>query len=110
MSAYEDIVPFRKTSIEETQEEELRREGERRLKKARTLYDLVAEEVAKFLYEVMKNDQNDLQARLRAADMLATRQISKVAAQHAPLEGDIVESIDVVGIRDSIIEMMKKNG
>lgn len=65
--------------------------------------------VVKFLIELMHNEEEDTQARLRAADILMSRQIPKVAAKHAgPGDEDAIDTVDVAALRDSILEQIKK--
>lgn len=64
-------------------------------------------QVVQVLQEALSDD--DPQVRLRAADILLSRSIPKVAAKHAALaDDDIVDTVDVAALRESILEEVRK--
>lgn len=90
------------------------REAERRKVEAERARNLAAEaialasiEVVKVLMDALHDD--DAQVRLRASEILLSRSISKVAARHVTLSDDeVVDTVDVKALRDSILEEIKK--
>lgn len=54
-------------------------------------------------------EHEDPNIRARAAEMVMTRSIPKIAAQHVdPAGSDTIDSVDVQALRESILEEMKK--
>lgn len=90
------------------------READRRKAEAEKARNLAAEAIALASIQVVQvlmealHDE-DPQVRLRASEILLSRSISKVAARHAALSDDeIVDTVDVKALRDSILEEVKK--
>lgn len=90
------------------------REGDRRKAEAERARNSAAEAIALASIQVVRVllealDDDDPQVRLRASEILLSRSISKVAARHAALSDDeIVDTVDVKALRDSILEEVKK--
>ena len=74
---------------------------------------LAEEQVAYAAAKVIKTlvdslDDDDPQVRMRAADVLLSRLLPKVAAKHVDDGSGVIESADTVALRDSILEEIKK--
>jgi hypothetical protein len=76
-------------------------------KKAEVAVALAAPDVIRILFE--KLGSADEQVQLRAADILLSRLLPKVAAKHTADSGDIIESVDKIALRESIEELMKRD-
>jgi len=84
-------------------------EPEKAKKIAKMALDIATPEVVKFWLEIMRDPEQDINARLRASDLLGARQIPKVAAQHVSLDEDgVIDSVDIQGLRESILEQFNK--
>lgn len=83
-------------------------EAERTRQVAAEAIALLSIEVVEVLRDCLYNE--DPQVRLRAADMLMSRTVPKIAAKHIQQESDVIESADIKAIRESIMEDIKKNG
>jgi hypothetical protein len=56
-------------------------------------------------------EDEDPNIRARAADLIWSRSIPKIAAKHLSHEDDgVIDSVDNQALRESILEMVKKNG
>lgn len=81
--------------------------------------DLAKERAARVLAEATINavnvvieslEDDDAQVRLRAAEIMLSRTIPKVAAKHVDTSQDAIDSVDTVAMREEIEELIRKNG
>lgn len=101
------------TLISDDRNEKLR-ELDRREREAESIKRVAATAVAhgsiravEIVLELLEHE--DPQVRLRAADLMLSRSIPKIAAQHVdPVGSDTIDSVDVKALRESILEEMKK--
>jgi hypothetical protein len=99
-SPYGEIVPFEPMS-----EVEQRAEAARR-----ATVTAIAHASIKALEVVLELLENpDPNIRARAADLVWSRSIPKIAAKHVQNDGDIIESVDKIALRESIEELMKRD-
>lgn len=85
---------------------ELQREAEEVKEKAAMGFALASIQALKIIVEAL--DDPDPQVRLRAAELIASRTIAKIAAQHVDPTGGVVESVDTVTMREQIMEQINK--
>jgi hypothetical protein len=72
---------------------------------------LATMEAARIVYDLMTDPEEDPQTRLRAAEIIFSRTIPKVAAKHVEEQGDVIDSADVASLRESIVaEIKRKTG
>lgn len=64
-------------------------------------------EAARIVYDLM-TQSNDEQVRLRAAEIIFSRTIPKVAAKHIEEAGESIDSADVASMRESIVAEIKR--
>lgn len=106
-SLYDGLVPFREMSSEEVTREQRKADAERARNLAAEAIALASIQVVQVLVEALHDE--DPQVRLRASEILLSRSISKVAAKHASVDGDdVVDTMDVKALRESILEEVKK--
>lgn len=75
--------------------------------KAAEALSLASLEAAKIVYELMIGSEDE-QVRLRAAEMIFSRTLAKVAAKHIEEAGDTIDSADVANLRESIATEIKR--
>lgn len=64
-------------------------------------------EAARIVYDLM-TQSDDEQVRLRAAEIIFSRTIPKVAAKHVEEQGEVIDSADVASLRESIVAEIKR--
>jgi len=109
VSHYDEIIPWQKPSEETLQREADSQLAERTKQRAAEALMVATMEAAKIVYELMTQSEDE-QVRLRAAEIIFSRTIPKVAAKHVEEQGDVIDSADVASLRESIIAKIKGNG
>lgn len=104
-SPYDEVIPWTPASPEEVEEDRRRRSAELAKQKAAEGLMLATIEAAKIVYELL-TESEDEQVQLRAAEMIFSRTIPKIAAKHAPQDAEAIESVDVTSLRESIVEIV----
>lgn len=107
MSVYDEIMPWQEPPKELIERETAAKAAELTKTKAAEALMLATIEAAKIVYELMTKS-DDEQVRLRAAEIIFSRTIPKVAAKHVEEQGDIIDSADVSSLRESIVEEIKR--
>jgi hypothetical protein len=51
----------------------------------------------------------DVNAWIRIGEILLSRSIPKIAAKHVQTDGDTIDSVDKIALRESIEELMKRD-
>jgi len=92
-------LPPSRTEIEESALEAKQRAAEALM--------LATIEAARIVYDMMINS-DDEQVRLRAAEIIFSRTIPKVAAKHVEEQGEVIDSADVASLRESIVAEIKR--
>jgi HEAT repeat protein len=99
-SPYKEIVPFQSmTEVEE------RAEATRRA--TATAIAHASMKALEVVLELLEDPDPNIRAR--AADLVWSRSIPKIAAKHVQNDGDIIESVDKIALRESIEELMKRD-
>ena len=106
MNVYDEIMPWQEPSKELVETEQQAFAAERAKQKAAEALMLATMEAARIVYELM-TQSDDEQVRLRAAEIIFSRTIPKVAAKHIEEQGDVIDSADVANLRESIIARVK---
>lgn len=109
MSVYDEIMPWQEPSEISVKMDTAAQEAELAKQKAAQALMFATMEAAKIVYELMIGS-DDEQVRLRAAEIIFSRTIPKVAAKHIEEVGDAIDSADVASLRESIIARIKGNG
>jgi|SRR5688572_12290273 len=107
MSQYDDIIPWQEPSKEFLEREQEMAIAERTKQKAAAALMLATMEAARIVYDMMVNSEDE-QVRLRAAEIIFSRTIPKVAAKHVEEQGEVIDSADVASLRESIVAEIKR--
>lgn len=106
MSVYDEIMPWQEPSEMSVKITDEAQAAELAKQKAAQALMFATMEAAKVVYELMMQS-DDEQVRLRAAEIIFSRTIPKVAAKHIEEQGDVIDSADVASLRESIIAKIK---
>lgn len=109
MGVYDEIMPWQEPSEAMVKIETEAQAAELAKQKAAQALMLATMEAAKIVYDLMMKSEDE-QVRLRAAEIIFSRTIPKVAAKHIEEQGEVIDSADVASLRESIIAKIKGNG
>lgn len=103
--AYSSIIPWSSPSTTEIEIDRSRKDAEKAKILAATAIAQAMPSVVRVVMELLHHE--DPQVQLRAADLLMSRAISKIAVKHVE-DTQTVESTDTAALRESILEEINK--